>query len=114
MAVLVGIPTASWMARIYKLKDPDFIVIYGVAGQLVSLIGVLHSGGLVLVAFALVLAFDIVKPPPVRQLERLPAGFRIVCDDLATDLHASVTLHLALHFHFLQRGQTASHALTRA
>jgi len=99
LAVLAGIPTASWTARIYKSKDADFVVIDEVAGLLVSLIGVPLSGGSVLVAFALFRAFDIV--PPVRQLGRSPAGFGIVCDDLATGLYAAATLHLALCLHFL-------------
>jgi phosphatidylglycerophosphatase A len=32
--------------------------------------------------------FDITKPFPVRQLERLPAGWGIVFDDVAAGLYA--------------------------
>lgn len=101
LAVLLGIPAASSMARAYRVKDPDFVVIDEVAGQLVSLIGVRLSGASVLAAFALFRAFDIVKPPPLRQLERLPAGFGIMCDDLAAGLYAAAVLQLARHFHVL-------------
>ena len=32
--------------------------------------------------------FDIFKPPPIRQLERLPAGTGIMLDDVAAGLFA--------------------------
>lgn len=101
LAILVGIPAASWMARAYKSKDPDFVVIDEVAGQLVSLLGVPLTGGCVLTAFVLFRAFDIVKPPPVRQLEQLPAGVGIVFDDLAAGLYAAGLLQFALRLHVL-------------
>jgi phosphatidylglycerophosphatase A len=53
LAILVGIPAASWMARTYRLKDLDFVVIDEVAGQLVSLVGVPLTGACVLTAFVL-------------------------------------------------------------
>lgn len=89
------------MARIYRSKDPDFVVIDEVAGQLVSLLGVPLSGVSVLTAFVLFRVFDIVKPPPVRQLERLPAGIGIMFDDLAAGLYASALLQCALRLHVL-------------
>ena len=45
--------------------------------------------------------FDIVKPPPVRQLERLPGGWGIVLDDVAAGLLALVSLQLVIHFRVL-------------
>jgi len=101
LAILAGIPAASWMARTYRSKDPDFVVIDEVAGQLVSLLGVPLSGVSVLTAFVLFRAFDIVKPPPVRQLEQLPAGIGIMFDDLAAGLYAAALLQFALRLHVL-------------
>lgn len=89
------------MARAYKSKDSDFVVIDEVAGQLVSLLGVPLNGACVLTAFVLFRAFDIVKPPPVRQLEQLPAGVGIVFDDLAAGLYAAGLLQFALRVHVL-------------
>jgi len=34
--------------------------------------------------------FDITKPPPARQLERLPAGWGILLDDLAAAVYANL------------------------
>jgi len=44
--------------------------------------------------------FDILKPPPVRQLERLPEGIGIVVDDLGRTVRPR-RMHLLLHFRLL-------------
>ena len=48
-----------------------------------------------LAAFALFRAFDIWKPPPVRQLERLHGGTGIVLDDLMAGVYAALVLYAA-------------------
>jgi phosphatidylglycerophosphatase A len=48
--------------------------------------------------FILFRGFDIVKPPPVRRLERLPEGTGIVMDDVAAGLYALLVMHLLLRF----------------
>lgn len=45
--------------------------------------------------------FDIVKPPPVRQLERLSEGTGIVVDDVAAGLYGLLVMQLLLHFGLL-------------
>jgi phosphatidylglycerophosphatase A len=36
--------------------------------------------------------FDILKPPPIRQLERLPAGLGVMADDLGAAALAAACL----------------------
>jgi phosphatidylglycerophosphatase A len=103
VAILVGIPAATQMARATGLKDPQFVVIDEVAGQLITLIAVPVSWKSLLLGFILFRGFDIVKPPPVRQLEHLPEGIGIVLDDVAAGLYALVIMQLALHFSLLPR-----------
>ncbi len=74
LVVAVGIPAATRAARGVSLKDPQFVVIDEVAGQLITLIAAPVTWKCLLVAFILFRGFDIVKPPPVRMLERLPEG----------------------------------------
>ena len=102
-AVLAGIPAATHMARATGLKDPQFVVIDEVAGQLITLIAVPVSWKSMLLGFILFRGFDIVKPPPVRQLEHLPEGFGIVIDDVGSGLYALVIMQVALHFGLLPR-----------
>jgi phosphatidylglycerophosphatase A len=95
--VMVGIPAATWVSHASGLKDPQFVVIDEVAGQLITMIAVPVSWKSVLLGFILFRGFDIVKPPPVRQLERLPDGFGIVIDDVAAGLYALAIMQIVLH-----------------
>lgn len=101
LITLIGIPAATQVARSCGKKDPQFVVIDEVAGQLVALIAVPLGWKSFLAGFILFRAFDILKPPPVRQLEALPEGTGIVVDDIAAGLYALVTMHLLLHFGLL-------------
>jgi phosphatidylglycerophosphatase A len=100
--VLIGIPAATRVARGTRIKDPQFVVIDEVAGQLVALIAVPLGWKSFLAGFILFRVFDILKPPPVRQLEALPEGAGIVLDDVAAGLYALGVMHLLLHFGLLR------------
>jgi phosphatidylglycerophosphatase A len=49
-----------------------------------------------LIGFGLHRLFDITKPPPARQLERLPNGLGIMADDIAAGIYSCIALHLIL------------------
>jgi phosphatidylglycerophosphatase A len=102
LVVLVGIPAATRVARGSGVKDPQVVVIDEVAGQLIALIGVPFGWKTFLASFILFRGFDILKPPPVRQLEALPEGTGIVVDDVAAGLYAFAVMHLLLHFGVLR------------
>ena len=102
VVVLIGIPAATRVARGSGAKDPQFVVIDEVAGQLIALIGVPFGWKTFLAGFILFRGFDIFKPPPVRQLEALPEGTGIVVDDVAAGLYAFAVMHLLLHFRVLR------------
>jgi len=102
-AVAAGIPAATLLARATGLKDPQFVVIDEVAGQLITLVAVPVSWKSLLLGFILFRGFDIVKPPPVRQLEHLPEGIGIVLDDVGAGLFALAIMQIALHFGVLPR-----------
>ena len=102
LVTLIGIPAATRVAQASGGKDPQFVVIDEVAGQLIALIAVPLAWKSFLAGFILFRAFDIVKPPPVRQLERLPDGTGIVLDDVAAGVFAFVGMHLLPHFGLLK------------
>jgi phosphatidylglycerophosphatase A len=85
------------------VKDPQFVVIDEVAGQWITLLFAPVAWKTMLAGFILFRGFDIVKPPPVRQLERLPEGTGIVVDDVAAGVYALAVLQLLIHFGFLAR-----------
>jgi len=99
----IGIPAATRVARGSGLKDPQFVVIDEVAGQLVALIAVPLAWKTFLAGFILFRVFDIWKPFPIRRLERLPEGTGIVVDDIGAGLYALAVMHLLLHFGLLMK-----------
>jgi phosphatidylglycerophosphatase A len=77
--------------------DSQRIVIDEVVGQMIALSSVgmaRHSWVSVVTGFALFRVFDIVKPFPVRNLERLPGGAGVIADDVGAGLYALATLTL--------------------
>jgi phosphatidylglycerophosphatase A len=103
LAIAIGIPAATEVSRATGLKDPQFVVIDEVAGQFIALIFIPVSWKSLLLGFILFRGFDIVKPPPVRSLERLPEGSGIVIDDVGAGLYALAVMQIALHFGFFPR-----------
>ena len=83
LATAVGIPAATRVARESGRSDPGFVVLDEVAGQWVALLFMPPLWPNALLAFLLFRFFDILKPPPIRQLEALPEGTGIMVDDLA-------------------------------
>ena len=103
IVVVAGIPAATVVARSSGRKDPEEVVIDEVAGQWITLLFAPVSWKTLLAGFILFRGFDILKPPPVRQLERLPEGTGIVVDDVAAGIYALAVMQLLLHFGFLSQ-----------
>jgi phosphatidylglycerophosphatase A len=103
LVIVIGIPAATRVAQAHKIDDPSFVVIDEVAGQLISLIAVPITWKSLLAGFILFRGFDIIKPAPVRSLERLPGGTGIVLDDVGAGLYALIVMQVLLHFGLLVR-----------
>jgi len=94
LATAIGIPSATRVARESGRKDPQIVVIDEVAGQWLTLIFCLPQIPFALLGLLCFRVFDILKPPPVRQLERLPEGTGIIVDDLAAGVYGLIALTL--------------------
>jgi phosphatidylglycerophosphatase A len=94
IATLIGIPAATIVARESGRKDPGHVVVDEVAGQLIALIAIPADWRHAALSLLLFRLFDIFKPPPIRQLERLPAGTGIMLDDVAAGLFALAVAQL--------------------
>ena len=100
MATIACVTLAPWACHDSGKKDPQFIVMDEVAGTCVTLF-CLPMGRpwlAFVVAYLGFRFFDGLKPPPVRQLEKLPAGWGIVADDLAAGVLANIVCQIVLRF----------------
>ena len=95
---LIGIPAASIVERESGREDPGHVVIDEVAGQWIALAACPLESRHVVLAFALFRLFDIVKPWPARQLERLHGGLGIMMDDVAAGIYALVAGLIVHHW----------------
>jgi len=94
VAIAAGVPAATIVERESGRTDPGFVVIDEVIGQWIALLFCPADWAHGLVALVLFRLFDITKPFPIRRLERLPAGWGIVFDDVAAGLYALVVARL--------------------
>jgi phosphatidylglycerophosphatase A len=86
-------------------KDPSEVVVDEVAGQALALLpfSLYDTSGneviiIALAGFILFRLFDIIKPWPCRRLEKLPAGWGILADDLMAGFYAAIVLMICLKF----------------
>lgn len=123
---LVGVWSASKAAAFTGIADPQFVVIDEVAGQHITLILPLIPVAMpnlsvhmdfstyaiyaalsllnwkyLLAGFLLFRLFDIWKPVPIRNLEKLNGGWGIMADDWLAGVYAAIILKVALHFSWL-------------
>ena len=93
---VAGAWAASETERALGVTDPGPVVIDEVMGMCVTLIAAPVSWPAAIAGFGLFRAFDIVKPPPARRLERLHGGWGIMADDLAAGVYAWAALQALL------------------
>lgn len=95
LAVALTALLAIWAAQRAERglgRDASPIVIDEVAGQWVTLSACPPSIVCVISGFLLFRLFDIWKPYPVRQSQRLPGGWGVVVDDLLAGGYAMLVI----------------------
>ena len=101
ISLVVLIPLAVWTADIsQKLMgrdDPPEVVIDEVAGLLVAIFLLPLSCVSIVLGFLLFRVFDILKPFPIRLIEkRVKGGVGIVLDDLLAGVYANICVRVIL------------------
>lgn len=108
-ALVVGLVAASiacvrlgaWAQAYFGRKDPQPCVLDEVAGVCLTMLALpLWTNGrgywTLLAAFLAFRVFDVLKPPPARQLEKLPHGWGVLLDDLAAAVYANIACQIVL------------------
>ncbi len=91
---IVGVYTSGVTEKELKLKDPSIVVIDEVLGVGVALLWVPKDLPFLIMGVVLFRIFDIWKPYPLRNLERLPGGWGIMLDDLGAGIYAWIWLQI--------------------
>jgi phosphatidylglycerophosphatase A len=74
--------------------DPGYIVIDELIGMLVATAGHYPTPWNIIKAFILFRAFDILKPYPIKKVERLAGAYGIIADDVLAGVFASCVLFI--------------------
>jgi phosphatidylglycerophosphatase A len=100
--VLLACWAAGRAEAIFGEQDPHAIVIDEVVGFLVVMIALPPTWPFwlsLLAGFILFRAFDVLKPPPIRFLERtVKGGYGVVLDDVVAALYAQIALRILFLF----------------
>ena len=89
----LGVFAGSRAERIWRIKDPQPVVIDEIVGMWISLLLIPPETIYILAAFVLFRLFDVIKPFPARQAELLPGGWGIMLDDLFAGIYANIGVH---------------------
>ncbi len=93
-STLVGTWAADRVASDLGDSDPSRVVIDEIAGQFLTLLFLPLTVPTLCFGFLFFRVFDVIKPPPARQAEKLPGGYGIMTDDLVAGLYAGLLLVL--------------------
>ena len=92
----VGLLATNICSRAVRMiggDDPQEIVLDEIAAlPIVYFASGLTNWRVLWVGWLLFRLFDITKPPPVRNLEKLPGGWGVIADDAAAACYACLTL----------------------
>jgi phosphatidylglycerophosphatase A len=95
--ILLAIGLASAAEKILKKEDPAKIVIDEIAGLIVTFVGLPFNLSTATAGFIIFRAFDILKPFPIRTLEkRVAGGLGVVLDDVLAGIYSNLILRLVL------------------
>ena len=93
--MVLGVWICQYAAEKLAVHDFGGIVWDEVVGLLLTLLGFSYSWQLLLAGFVLFRCFDIVKPWPIRVIDkRIHGGLGIMLDDVLAAVFANLVLHL--------------------
>lgn len=98
IVALYGIYAGSQFEKVYG-KDPAECTIDEIVGMWISLLFLPKILWVSIVVFLLWRFFDIIKPYPARQLEKLNGGLGIMIDDIVSSLYVFLIVHLFILFY---------------
>ena len=98
--IVLAIFIADAAEKILAQNDPGCIVIDEIAGMMVTFIGLPFSPITAVIGFIIFRCLDILKPFPIRKLDkRIPGGLGVVADDVAAGVIANLLLRMIIQIY---------------
>jgi phosphatidylglycerophosphatase A len=98
--VLFGVGTlgADKIEAATQQKDSGIIVIDEIVGYLVTMFLMPQRWSLVIIGFFVFRFFDILKPYPIRKLDKNPTlkGFGVMIDDVLAGVYGAIVMHIVV------------------
>jgi phosphatidylglycerophosphatase A len=94
--IFYGIYVGNKFDKVYG-KDPGQCTIDEVVGMWITLLFLPKQIVISIIAFLIWRAFDIVKPFPARNLEKLEGGLGIMIDDIVAGLYSLIVMQILFH-----------------
>lgn len=92
VAFLLGVAAAQRVARRCGLEDPGCVVCDEIVAFAIVFAMTPVTWTTAAIGFVWFRVFDVLKPWPIRRLERLPGGWGIMADDLLAGVFAAAAL----------------------
>ncbi|MCX7739037.1 MAG: phosphatidylglycerophosphatase A [Hydrogenothermaceae bacterium] len=102
--ILIGIWASHTVSQKVSDKDPSFVTVDEVAGYMITMFGIDPQNYQLnqlltyfILGFVIFRIVDIIKPPPIKLLEKYPMGIGIMLDDVLAGLYSWILLHLLIY-----------------
>ena len=89
-SLILGTISSGKVATESKCEDPSYVVIDEFAGYLTSVAFLPLNWQVLVAGFVLFRFFDILKPPPIRQAEKIGSGLGIMLDDFLAGIFSNL------------------------
>jgi len=95
--ILIGVPIADKFEAVYG-KDPKECTIDEVVGMWITLLFLPKKIWWIILAFLIWRVMDIIKPFPVRNLEKIKGGWGVILDDILAGIYSFITIQLVIFY----------------
>ena len=93
---ILGFKFSGKAESLFQEKDPHKVVIDEVSGILIALFLLPSNLPVIISAFFLFRAFDMIKPPPADKLQDLKGSAGIMLDDVVAGIYTNICFQVAL------------------
>ncbi|MEQ9364009.1 MAG: phosphatidylglycerophosphatase A [Leptospirales bacterium] len=92
VVIFIGTWAADVVCKTRAIKDPGYVVSDEIAGYLLGVACFALHWPVLVVGFLVFRFFDILKPYPLKYLERAPGGWGVMLDDLGAGVYTALVL----------------------